>query len=797
QASTEFKKGNWQGFVSAYAEQDARNQPLQQELDDFDRAILGNTGDDINSAFSSSLDTVPFSEDQVLYALVDSLGFDSVFVFSTVPDLARYQVSFTRVGDGMGDYVEEDFTANGRVYKWVAPDTMNGQIVPQGDYVPGILLITPKKQQLYSAGLRYDIGKNTWMDIEGALSNEDLNTFSKFDSEDNIGTAFRWRGGSLLRLDSLSSITLGGLVEFTQRDFEFIERYRAVEFERNWNIDEATLQKDQIQTRVDIGFDKGVQRKVVYALDRFAAGSSFSGVNQELKVNWNTEEWRVRFNGSLLESRGDRRTRFERHISDISRDVGHVRIGFRDDRENNDFFLTGDSLSTASYRWYEWEAYIAASDTSSWNYRLFFKNRDDWRPSDTKKLRAAHAEEYGLELSNAGSRKHRLKLVSAWRSLEIVRDEIIDSEPEETFLGRLEYRGRALNGVLNLNSFYEVGSGLERRRQFIYLEVPAGQGVYVWVDYDGDGVRDLDEFEIAQFQYEADFIRVFTPTDAFEKTFTNQVAQNLSIDPAKVWRAKEGWRRFVARFSDQASWRADRKTNEEEGSQAFNPFLQDLNDTVLVALNNSFRNSIFFNKTDPVWGLDHRYSDVKNKQLLTNGFESRSSRENSLNARYTLDRRYTLRITAIENQRSREASYSSNRDFVIDELSLMPSVEWQPDRTFRLTLSGELTDRDNRIGDGEKASISRLGAEAKWSQLDKGSLNFNFDYVSIDYNGNENSSLAFEMLDGLRSGNNFTWSFFMQRNLAKNLALNITYNGRKSEDTNTIHSGGVQIRAFF
>ncbi|NND94694.1 MAG: hypothetical protein HKN45_07485, partial [Flavobacteriales bacterium] len=159
QASTEFKKGNWQGFVSAYAEQDARNQPLQQELDDFDRAILGNIGDDINSAFSSSLDTVPFSEDQVLYALVDSLGYDSVFVFSTIPGVARYQVSFTRVGEGKGDYVEEDFTANGRVYRWVAPDTVNGQIVPQGDYVSGILLITPKKQQLYSAGLRYDIGK--------------------------------------------------------------------------------------------------------------------------------------------------------------------------------------------------------------------------------------------------------------------------------------------------------------------------------------------------------------------------------------------------------------------------------------------------------------------------------------------------------------------------------------------------------------------------------------------------------------------------------------------------------------
>jgi hypothetical protein len=53
------------------------------------------------------------------------------------------------------------------------------------------------------------------------------------------------------------------------------------------------------------------------------------------------------------------------------------------------------------------------------------------------------------------------------------------------------------------------------------------------------------------------------------------------------------------------------------------------------------------------------------------------------------------------------------------------------------------------------------------------------------------------MLEGLKTGNNFTWGLSYQRKVATNLQLNFNYNGRKSEATNTIHSGGMELRAFF
>jgi hypothetical protein len=73
--------------------------------------------------------------------LVNGITYDSVFVYSTHADSAYYRLKFTLVDQGKGNYVLTQSSANGRVFAWVAP--ING--IPQGNYEPIILLITPKR----------------------------------------------------------------------------------------------------------------------------------------------------------------------------------------------------------------------------------------------------------------------------------------------------------------------------------------------------------------------------------------------------------------------------------------------------------------------------------------------------------------------------------------------------------------------------------------------------------------------------------------------------------------------------
>ena len=44
---------------------------------------------------------------------------------------------------------------------------------------------------------------------------------------------------------------------------------------------------------------------------------------------------------------------------------------------------------------------------------------------------------------------------------------------------------------------------------------------------------------------------------------------------------------------------------------------------------------------------------------------------------------------------------------------------------------------------------------------------------------------------------NFTWSLIAQKKLTKFLDLNLNYLGRKTETSNTIHTGNIQLRAYF
>ena len=124
-------------------------------------------------------------------------------------------VSFTFVGSGNGDYVEDGFTSSGKKYAWIAPVLVNGIFKSQGNYAPIILLASPKKNQMLTTGAEVSLGRyqRARLLVEGAVSNKDLNTFSSLDAADDVGYAFRtiykWKREASLLKDS-SDILIQG-----------------------------------------------------------------------------------------------------------------------------------------------------------------------------------------------------------------------------------------------------------------------------------------------------------------------------------------------------------------------------------------------------------------------------------------------------------------------------------------------------------------------------------------------------------------------------------------------------------
>ena len=66
-----------------------------------------------------------------------------------------------------------------------------------------------------------------------------------------------------------------------------------------------------------------------------------------------------------------------------------------------------------------------------------------------------------------------------------------------------------------------------------------------------------------------------------------------------------------------------------------------------------------------------------------------------------------------------------------------------------------------------------------------------------DFAGNKNSPVAYQMLEGLQSGKNYTWSLIFQQKINSFININASYLARKSENSPIIHTGSVQLRADF
>jgi hypothetical protein len=353
--------------------------------------------------------------------------------------------------------------------------------------------------------------------------------------------------------------------------------------------------------------------------------------------------------------------------------------------------------------------------------------------------------------------------------------------------------------MLRTQTFYEVGSGLESKKAITFLEVNAGQGGWNWIDQNGDGRQGTDEFVEAVFQDTARYIRVFTQTSEFEKVYRTQLSQIINFRPKVMWGMKKGAPKFFSRFSDQFAFRVDRKTQRTDILLAFDPLFTQVDDSVLVSLSSSLRNTLSFNQGVSKYGFDYTYQDNRIKSNLVSGASSRETGSHKVGGRWNIIKPVTLNMEYEDGWENSLALNFPQNNYKIDFFELEPRLVVQPGKKFRVTLLYRYADKQNILAESqhERAIIRESGVEAKYNLLQRGSFQASFSHLSITYSGVDGNTIEFQMLDGLKNGQNYTWALLFQTRIAQNLQLNLQYNGRKSGDNPIIHTGNVQLRAFF
>lgn len=792
--------------IAAYSNADAKNSPVNQSLDTKQRQFLNNIGDSVQYAFYPTATPDTFSTAKILYAEIDTFddrGGKKVYVYSTNKDSAEYNLGFIEVGQGKGNYVPDFNGANGKVYRWVAP--VNGAL--QGNYEPATFLVTPKKQQLVTMGAVYAIDDKTNLSTEVAMSNYDINSFSRKNKGDNKGFAGKISMSHLINLlnnngKKLTLKAVGGY-EATDKNFRTVERLRTVEFYRDWGLEFQPEAATEQLPFADFELSDSAGNSLRYQSSAYFRTDGYKGFRQLLTNDQKIKGWQLRnvFNLSNFNSLNNKGF-FLRPSVDISKifpKLNNYVLGATYALEHNEIHdRLSDTVSSASFAFTTLSAYIRSNQAKDNRWALTYFTRSDRMPSFKKLEYVDRSHNITLSTELLSNIHHQVKLNATYRQLQVTNNTLTNLKPENTILGRAEYAINEFKGFLAGTVLYEAGAGQEPRRDFSYIEVPAGRGEYAWNDYNNDGIPQLNEFEIALFPDQAKFIRVFTPTNDFVKANYTQFNCNVTLNPRTLTSSFKNKKlgNFIGKINFQSSLQTGKK-ELAKGDIIFNPFRKvSINDTSLLTLTNVFTNTLSFNRFSTKWGLDVSNAINYNKALLTYGFESRKLNDWTFKGRWNPSRNYTFEIIQKVKNNSLFTPKFSNRNYEIETINAEPRLTFTSGTNYRLSSSYEFSRKKNKvIYGGEKSISNSLNAEGKYNAVNNTSLAGKLTYTNIDFTGTPNTTVSYIMLDALLPGKNILWNFDLTKRLGNNLELNFQYEGRKPAETRTIHIGRASLRA--
>ena len=792
--------------IGAYSNTDAKNSSINQELDSKQKQFLSTIGDNLDSARYDNAVRDTFSANKILYKKIDTVynngKHDSIYVYSNLKTEILYSLSFLFVGAGKGNYTPVIGNANGSVFAWVAPD-ING--LPTGNYEPVILLVTPKSQQLISAVAEYAISDKSFIRTELALSNYDVNTFSKKDKGNDQGVAAKVQYQNEIKV--LPSVKNGLHLqttldyEFVQQKFQPIERLRSVEFNRDWSLPFDALPADEHLLTAGLQLSDKDDNHVKYDFTTYNRSDNYRGIRQSVSHYMAFKGWKIRdeFNLTNFNYSNDRGS-FLRPTIDISKQLPHlknVQIGANfsaeHDKLQNKIF---DTLSPVSFAFNTWQVYLKSSEANLNKWGITYFTRTDKHPVKNELITADKSNNISVFTELMKNEKRQLKLNLIYRKLQVKNGVLTAQQGDESLLGRIEYSANEWKGLLNASFLYELGSGQEQKREYTFIEVPAGQGDYTWIDYNNNGIPELNEFEIAVFQDQKKYIRVFMPTNEYVKANYVQLNYSIDINPrAVIKNSSGGVKNFISRLNSSSTLQINRK-DISHGIFQVNPFSKKLVDSTLISLNSFLSNALYFNRTSVKWGLDLTHRLTNTKSLLTYGFESRKLRDFTLKGRWNINKAFATSLTNkfIKNQLA--TPKFNNRNYLINEVSIEPQLSYIYGSNIRVSLSYNLDKKQNTIDLKERTVNNAVTTEFRYNVLSNSTLNGSFTFNNISFTGGSpNTTVGYVILDGLLPGKNLLWNVELTKRLRGNIELNLQYDGRKPGDTRIIHTGRASLRA--
>jgi len=795
-AGSRYKNKKWTLGVSVYNENDLKNQPLQQSLNSEQVEILSNAGDDQTLMTAPSATPEAYNENRILYQKVIDNGVE-VFEFSNNAEDELYLVNFTAVGSMQGNYKITSSNAISNIYEYVAP--IAG--IKQGDFEPIVQLVAPVKLQVAVVNGAFKPNEKTAIEFEFAASKNDLNLYSSLDDENDTGVAGQLSiDHQLLKTAGDWTLDVTSDIDYVQSDFRTIQRLYRPEFNRDWNVEPLTGNQsvpnlgDQVFAVAGAKFSHAQKGTFNYQFQHLNYKDNYEGRRHVLFTKLNLKRFQFYTNSSILETDGfNSNSMFYRSDNRLKYSYQKGWSGVKFSTEHNekkDVVL--NQLDPISQKFQAYEVFTGIGDSTKVFVKLGYIHRVNDSIQNNRLAKVNASDTYYLDSKWIQTQNTNLSLYANYR---VFKSTNASTATQKSINSRLQYSQKLVNNLIHWNTLFETNAGRLPQQDFTYVEVEPGQGSFVWFDYNENGIQELEEFEIAQFQDLATYVRVLLPNQVYIPTHQNKLSQSLTLNPIQWANSTQASKRFWSHFYNQTSFLIDRKDKNNSASIRLNPFHSTSEDQ--LALQSNFRNQLFYNRGKQHYTVSYSYSESNARNVLSFGYVEQETFSHQLNFSHIIQEQWLLNLqTNLDKNKSASQNFSS-KNYQLNETLLNPKLSYLLDDNKRFDVYYQHQKKDNSIGGLEQLTQEKYGVSFTLTQNQKAAITGEFNYFSNDFSGNANTPVAYQMMEGLQPGTNFTWSLIAQKKLTKFLDLNINYFGRKSGTSRTIHTGTVQLKAYF
>ncbi len=216
-----------------------------------------------------------------------------------------------------------------------------------------------------------------------------------------------------------------------------------------------------------------------YQLTSYKRSDGFNGIRNSIIHTQDFSGWRFNnsFNLSNVNSLTDKGyfLRPTVSVSKVLKKLKDYQFNISYSVEHNEVHnKESDSVSFQSFSFDVFQAGIKSSEEKiePLGDNLFYKRGFLSQGKDL--IRSDRSQNVTVTTELLKNERHQFRFNGTCRNLKVFNVINPSIKPDNSLLGRAEYQVNEWKGLLSGNVLYEVGAGQEQKRDFAFLEVPAG-----------------------------------------------------------------------------------------------------------------------------------------------------------------------------------------------------------------------------------------------------------------------------------------------------------------------------------